>query len=105
MRFTLSMTWFPWQATVSGPARQEVHHNLYRDVDGRFERLPAVGETIHFEDGGFAQVESVAWKLDGTPFLFLGRRYEKKGETLDAWTGRGFEERAQETEVLEPDGK
>ena len=93
MKLVLSITWYPWNATVSGPARTDEYRNLYLDLDVDFERLPAVGESFYFEDGGVAQVESVTWKLDGTPYLFLGRRQERKGEPLDLWTKRGFEER------------
>jgi hypothetical protein len=103
MKFTLSVTWIPWQASVSGPARQEGQHNLFRDVDGKFERLPAVGETIYFDDGGYAKVESVTWKLDGTPFLFLGNRQERQGEGRELWASRGFEERAPVTQEIPPD--
>ena len=95
MKLVMTVVWYPWTESVRGAAATEgAHRTLFLEMDdARFERLPAVGELIFFEDGGSAAVETVGWKIDGTPYLYLGQRFEKNGEALAVWTGRGFKER------------
>ena len=95
MEFVLTLVWYPWTEGTTGPAGTQ---GAFKTLDLRVEaapwpRLPAVGETVFFDDGGAANVEAVGWKLDGIPYLYLGRHYEKKGETLQLWAARGFVER------------
>ena len=92
----MTLVWYPWTEGEGGPAGTQ---GAFRTLDLRLEdadwpRLPNVGETIFFDDGGSASIEAVGWKLDGTAYLYLGKRYEKKGEQLLTWQGRGFSDRA-----------
>lgn len=98
MKFVLTITWYPWTATASGPARiPDAFRPMDCEVDSPdFARLPAVGETFFFEDGSSCKVEAVGWKLDGTAYLYLGQRYEKDGEGYDLWRSRGFLDRLPE---------
>ena len=103
MNLVMTVVWYPWTESVRGPAgTQGVHRTLFLEMeDARFERLPAVGELIFFDDGGSAPVETIGWRIDGTPYLYLGQRFEKNGEALTVWTERGFREREQpETQKL-----
>lgn len=91
----MTLVWYPWTEGQGGPAGTR---GEYRTLDlelrgAAWPRLPNVGETIFFDDGGSANIEAVGWKLDGTAYLYLGNRYEKKGEALPTWLGRGFSER------------
>jgi hypothetical protein len=100
MDMVMTLVWYPWTEGQGGSAgAQGAFRTLdLRIRDANWPRLPGVGETIFFDDGGAASIEAVGWKLDGTAYLYLGKRYEKKGEALQAWLGRGFEERAPEPE-------
>ena len=93
----LTVVWYPWTEGAAGPAGTAgAWRNLYLEIpDAPFTRLPAVGETVFFEDGASIPIEAVGWKLDGTAYLFLGKRLERKGESLDQWLTRGFRERVQ----------
>ena len=94
MRCVLTLVWYPWTATVAGPAQtQGVFRTLDRETDEKFARLPEKGEMFFFDDGGSAKVEAVGWKLDGTAYLYLGQKYEKDGEQLATWQARGFVDR------------
>ena len=95
MDMVMTLVWYPWTEGQGGPAGTK---GEYRTLDlelrgASWPRLPNVGETIFFDDGGSASIEAVGWKLDGTAYLYLGNRYEKKGEQLPAWLARGFRER------------
>ena len=97
MRAVLTLVWYPWTEGQTGPAGTQ---GAFRTLDlaldeAPWPRLPGLGETIFFDDGGSAPVEAVGWKLDGTAYLYLGKRYEKRGEALAIWTTRGFTERPQ----------
>jgi hypothetical protein len=96
MNMVMTLVWYPWTEGQGGPAgTQGAFRTLDLELrDADWPRLPNVGETIFFEDGGAAAIEAVGWKLDGTAYLYLGKRYERKGELLPAWLGRGFHERA-----------
>ena len=102
----LTLVWYPWTEGQGGAVgTQGAFRTLDRAIrDTEWPRLPAVGETIFFDDGGAASIEAVGWKLDGTAYLYLGKRYEKTGEPLQMWLGRGFQERAPvpTTEGAEP---
>jgi hypothetical protein len=92
MRFVLSLVWYPWTESVKGAAHTEGQFKrLRREVDANFARLPAVGETFFFEDGGQATIEATGWQLDGDAYLFLGKHLENNNEPLELWTKRGFE--------------
>jgi len=91
----MTLVWYPWTEGDRGPAGTA---GAFRTLDlhlneVEWPRLPGVGETIFFADGGSADVERVGWKLDGTAYLYLGNRYEKRGELLQTWLARGFSER------------
>lgn len=95
MDMVMTLVWYPWTEGQGGPAGTQ---GAFRTLDLRIDdaewpRLPNVGETIFFDDGGSAAIEAVGWKLDGTAYLYLGKRYEKRGDLLDVWVGRGFTER------------
>jgi hypothetical protein len=102
VKVVLTIVWYPWTEGAGGPAGTSGDwKNLYLELpDAKFVRLPGVGETIFFEDGGSAVIEAVGWKLDGSAYLYLGKRLERKGEPLELWLGRGFRERA-ESESLD----
>ena len=92
VRFVVTLVWYPWTESVRGAAHTEgAFRRLRKEVEGNFARLPAVGETIFFEDGGQAVVEAVGWQLDGDAYLYLGKRMEQNNEPLELWTKRGFE--------------
>ena len=95
MDMVMTLVWYPWTEGQGGPAgTQGAFRTLDLEIrDAGWPRLPNVGETIFFDDGGAAAIEAVGWKLDGTAYLYLGKRFEKKGEVLQAWLGRGFQER------------
>jgi hypothetical protein len=104
MDMVMTLVWYPWTEGQGGPAGTR---GEYRTLDlelrgASWPRLPNVGETIFFDDGGSASIEAVGWKLDGTAYLYLGNRYEKKGEQLPTWLGRGFRERPGQTAPNEP---
>jgi len=106
MDMVMTLVWYPWTEGQAGPAGTR---GEYRTLDlelrgGDWPRLPSVGETIFFDDGGSANVEAVGWKLDGTAYLYLGNRYEKKGEVLQVWLGRGFRERPGQPDDQAPSG-
>ena len=92
----MTLVWYPWTEGAGGLAgTQGAFKTLDLGVKGvAWPRLPNAGETIFFDDGGAAAIEAVGWKLDGTPYLYLGKRYKKKGDQLQAWLSRGFKERA-----------
>jgi hypothetical protein len=95
MDMVMTLVWYPWTEGEGGPAGTR---GAFRTLDLRLEdagwpRLPNVGETIFFDDGGAAAIEAVGWKLDGTAYLYLGKRYEKKGDALQSWLTRGFADR------------
>jgi len=96
VEFVMTLVWYPWTEGAGGLAgTQGAFKTLDLGVKGvAWPRLPNAGETIFFDDGGAAAIEAVGWKLDGTPYLYLGKRYEKKGDQLQAWLSRGFKERA-----------
>ena len=100
----MTLVWYPWTEGQGGPAgTQGAFRTLDLDVrDADWPRLPNVGETIFFDDGGAASIEAVGWKLDGTAYLYLGKRYETKGEALPIWVGRGFAERAAQASDDQP---
>jgi len=96
MDMVMTLVWYPWTEGEGGPAGTQ---GAFRTLDLRLEdadwpRLPNVGETIFFDDTGSAAIEAVGWKIDGTAYLYLGKRYEKKGDQLQSWLGRGFSDRA-----------
>ena len=95
MDMVMTLVWYPWTEGQGGPAgTQGAFRTLDLEIrDAEWPRLPNVGETIFFDDGGSANLEAVGWKLDGTAYLYLGKRYEKKGDALQVWMGRGFTER------------
>lgn len=96
MKVVLTLVWYPWTEGAGGPAgTQGAWRNLYLELpEAPFVRLPGMGETFFFEDGGSAVIEAVGWKLDGTAYLYLGKRLERKGEGIDLWLQRGFRDRA-----------
>ena len=96
MDMVMTLVWYPWTEGQGGPAgTQGAFKTLDLELrDAGWPRLPNVGETIFFDDGGAAPIEAVWWKLDGTAYLYLGKRYEKRGDMLPTWLGRGFAERA-----------
>ena len=91
----MTLVWYPWTEGQGGPAgTQGEFRTLDLELhDADWPRLPNVGETIFFDDGGAASIEAVGWKLNGTPYLYLGKRFEKRGEMLQLWLERGFAER------------
>jgi hypothetical protein len=95
MNMVMTLVWYPWTEGQGGPAGTRGEHrtlDLHLE-DVEWPRLPGLGETVFFADGGSANIEQVGWKLDGTAYLYLGNRYEKRGELLAAWLARGFKER------------
>jgi len=100
MKLVLTLVWYPWTEGAAGPAgTRGVFKNLFLEVDAPFARVPGLGETVFFDDGGTANIEAVGWKLDGTPYVFLGKHLEKNAEPIELWTSRGFQERAQPDEA------
>lgn len=91
MRFILTLVWYP-EPGPTGTEGQFRTMDLEID-DPAFPRLPGVGEAFFFDDGGSATIEAVGWKLDGTPYLYLGKRLQRKGEGYDQWSSRGFMDR------------
>ncbi len=91
----MTLVWYPWTEGQGGPAGTEgAFKTLDLELqDAEWRRLPDVGETIFFDDGGSAAIEAVGWKLNGTAYLYLGKRYEKRGDALQVWLARGFTER------------
>jgi hypothetical protein len=107
MDVVMTLVWHPWTESQGGvvAGTQEAIRTLDLELrDAGWPRLPGVGETIFFDDGGAATVEAVGWKLDGTAYLYLGKKLEKKGETLQSWLGRGFHERASQPSAEESAG-
>jgi hypothetical protein len=100
----MTLVWYPWTEGQGGPVGTEgAFRTLDLEIRGAsWPRLPGVGETIFFDDGGSAAIEAVGWKLDGTSYLYLGKRYEKRGDMLPAWLARGFKERATTSTLLPP---
>jgi hypothetical protein len=95
MDMVMTLVWYPWTEGQGGPAgTQGAFKTLDLELhDADWPRLPSVGETIFFDDGGSAPIEAVGWKLNGTAYLYLGKRFEKRGEALELWLERGFGER------------
>jgi hypothetical protein len=95
VRCVFTLVWYPWTATAAGPAQTP---GAFRTLDltledAPFARLPEVGETMFFDDGGAARIEAIGWKLDGAAYLYLGQRFEKDGEAIATWQARGFVDR------------
>ena len=95
MRCVFTLVWYPWTSTAPGPAQTP---GAFRTLDltlreAPFARLPEVGETLFFDDGGAARIEAIGWKLDGDAYLYLGQRFEKDGEAIATWQARGFVDR------------
>ena len=95
MRCVFTLVWYPWTSTAPGAAQTPgVFRTLDLSLDDApFGRLPEVGETLFFEDGGAARIEAIGWKLDGAAYLYLGQRFEKDGEAIATWHARGFVDR------------
>jgi hypothetical protein len=95
VRCVFTLVWYAWTATAPGPAQTPgVFRTLDLSMDDApFGRLPEVGETLFFEDGGAARIEAIGWKLDGAAYLYLGQRFEKDGEAIATWQARGFVDR------------
>jgi hypothetical protein len=95
VRCVFTLVWYPWTSTAPGAAQTP---GGFRTLDlslddAPFGRLPEVGETLFFEDGGAARIEAIGWKLDGAAYLYLGQRFEKDGEAIATWHARGFVDR------------